>query len=156
MEKKDSGSQIYIDAKRMEKAYMHCCSKSSMEEDLFPPLLHVRVCLCVCMYNGGSKNEAKRGEESWPTVASGSGPSLSKSSPRSPPPPPSGILSPFGTTRQYIQVCFFFLSSERNILVISSLWPPPFSLSSSIFPASFPFTLFYNLRSGFSLTFPIS
>lgn len=40
-----------------------------------------RILLDLCVQRRLEKNEAKWGEESWPTVASGSGPSLSKSSP---------------------------------------------------------------------------
>ena len=44
-----------------------------------PPLSLILSRRVSLWHNGGSKNEAKWGEESWPTVASGSGPSLSKS-----------------------------------------------------------------------------
>lgn len=106
-----------------------------------------------CVYNGGSKNEAKRGEESWPTVASGSGPSLSKSTPRSPPTGHSLSIRYHAVVFRSVHLFFFlFLSRTRYprndfALPLHLLqWPP----------ASFPFTLFYGaraMRSGFSLTF---
>jgi len=109
-------------------------------------------------YNGGSKNEAKRGEESWPTVASGSGPSLSKSSP---PIVPHRTFSLHPVPRDSIQVCpshfFFFLfllwtRCPRSHFV---LFLRPLLFLRSLF-FSFLFTLFYSARSEFSLTFAIS
>lgn len=86
-----------------------------------------RILLDLCVQRRLEKNEAKWGEESWPTVASGSGPSLSKSSPDCS--PLSAPLHAFSSSSHAVLKSLCFKSPcVATVRVALYLYPPPFPL----------------------------